>query len=181
MTMRASAARYARALLDVAVQESIADRAGEDLTAFADLVQRHPELQRVLTSPAVPAPRKRALVQGLLERLSLSTPVGKLLTMLADRDRLVLLPDLVAVYRERLMERHRIIEAEVTTAAPLGQEEAAGLQQRLAHATGRQVTMSTKVDPSIIGGLVARLGTVVYDGSVATQLQAIRQRLTDEA
>jgi F-type H+-transporting ATPase subunit delta len=181
MTMRASAARYARALLDVATAESIAERAEQDLSTFSDLLDQYPELQRVLTNPAVPVGRKRAALQDLLPRLNLSTPVTKLLLMLVDRDRLVLFPDLLAVYRERLRELQQIVQAEVTTAEPLPSDAEAQLQQRLARATGKTVTMTTKVDPSIIGGVVARIGSVVYDGSVATQLQTIKQRLIQQA
>jgi F-type H+-transporting ATPase subunit delta len=129
----------------------------------------------------VAAAGKRAVVQQLVDRLKPTTPAGKLLLLLADRDRLALLPDLLEVYRERLMEHLQIVRAEITTAEPLAQDRASALQQRLAAATGRAVTLTTKVDPAIIGGMVTRIGSVVYDGSVATQLQAIRQRLAERS
>jgi F-type H+-transporting ATPase subunit delta len=177
MSTRASAARYARALFDVALQEGSLERANQDLTTFNDLVQQHADLQRVLTNPAVPAARKRALVEELQPRLSFSTPVAKLLLLLAERDRLVLLPDLLAVFRERFMEHQQIVQAEVTTAAPLSPEREAQLRQQLAQVTGRKVTMTTRVDPEIIGGIVTKIGTVVYDGSIASQLTKMRERL----
>ncbi len=93
MSTRASAARYARALLDVAIKESSTDQADRELTAFADLLQQHPELQRALIHPSVHAAAKKAVVQQLLDRLQPSSPAGKLLLMLADRDRLTLVPD----------------------------------------------------------------------------------------
>jgi len=179
MSTRASAARYARALLDVTIKESQPEQAEQDLTAFLDLLARHPELQRALTHPTVAVAAKRAVVQQLVDRLTPSAPTGKLLLMLADRDRLALLPELLDVYRERLTEHRQIVRAEVTTAAPLPQERATQLQQRLAAMTGRQVTLTTKVDPSLIGGVVTRIGSTVYDGSVATQLQNIRHRLAE--
>jgi F-type H+-transporting ATPase subunit delta len=177
MSTRASAARYARALLDVAVKESSTEQADRELTAFVDLLRQHPDLQRALIHPSVNAAAKKAVVQQLLDRLQPSSPAGKLLLMLAERDRLVLLPDVVDVYRERLNELQRIIRAEVTTAEPLADEHAAQLRERLAAATGQTVTLTTKVDPSIIGGMVTRIGSTVYDGSVATQLQTIKQQL----
>jgi F-type H+-transporting ATPase subunit delta len=177
MSMRASAARYAKALLDVTIAEADPEQAERELAAFAALLEQHPDLQAALTNPAVPAAGKRGVVQQLLERLQPSAPIGKLLLLLAERDRLVVLPDLLVVYRERLMEHQRVIRAEVTTAAPLADGRVDELRQRLAQATGRTVTMTTRVDPSIIGGMVTRIGSTVYDGSVATQLQAIRQRL----
>lgn len=177
MSTRASAARYARALFDVALQEGSLDRAEKDLTTFSDLLQQHPDLQRVLTTPAVPAARKRAVLQALLPKLSLSGPVAKLLLMLADRDRLVLFPDLISVFRERLLEHQHVVEAEITTAQPLAPEREAQLQQQLARVTGRRVTLTTRVDPGIIGGVITKIGTVVYDGSLASQLTKMRDRL----
>lgn len=179
MSMRASAARYARALLDVAIKESDPERAGQELAAFVDVVKRHPELERVLANPVVPAADKRAVVQQVVERLQLSTPAAKLLALLAARGRLPLLPDLLDVYRERVMEHQRVVRAEVTTAVPLSQERAAQLQQRLASATGRAVTMTTKVDAAIIGGVITRIGSTVYDGSVAAQLAKVKDRLAE--
>jgi len=177
MSMRASAARYARALLDVANKESDPERAEQELAAFVDLVRTNPDLDRTLANPVVSAADKRAIVQQILERLKPTTPVGKLVLLLASRGRLALLPDLLDVYRERLMEYRNVLSAEVTTAAPLSPERAEQLQQRLANATGRTITMTTKVDASIIGGVVTRIGGTVYDGSVATRLAKVRDRL----
>lgn len=180
MSTRASAARYASALFDVAIKESNPEQAGTDLTAFAELLRTHAELQKVLVNPAVPAQKKRDLVQQLLDRGRLASPVGKLMLLLAERDRFELLPDVVDVYRTRLMEHMNVINAEITTAAPLSPDETARLQQRLAASTGRTVTVTTTVNPEIIGGVVTRIGSTVYDGSVATQLAAMRQRLTEQ-
>jgi F-type H+-transporting ATPase subunit delta len=177
MSMRASAARYAKALLDVAIKESDPERAEQELAAFVDLVRTNPELQRTLANPVVSAADKRAIAQQILERQKPTTPVGKLVLLLALRGRLALLPDLLDVYRKRLMEHRNVLSAEVTTAAPLSPERAAQLQQRLANATGRTVTMTTRVDASIIGGVVTRIGSIVYDGSVATRLAKVRDRL----
>src|SRR5688572_31169459 len=105
MSTRASAARYARALLDVATKESLADKAGDDLAAFLDLLKRTPELESALTHPTVPVAGKRGVVQQLVAKLQPATPVGKLFLMLADRDRLALLPEIGEVYRERLTEQ----------------------------------------------------------------------------
>jgi F-type H+-transporting ATPase subunit delta len=175
MTTRTSATRYARALLDVSLKESTADQAAQDLAHVAGLLQQFPELQRAFNNPAIPAARKRALIDELLPKLSLSAPVGKLLLMLAERDRLVLLPDLIAVYQEKIEALHNVVRAEVTTAEPIAPERLAQLQQRLA--TGRTVRLTTKVDPSIVGGVKTQIGSIVYDGSIATQLETFRQRL----
>jgi len=180
VSARGSAARYAKALLDVAVKESIAAQAEQDLAGFVGLFDQHADLKKALTNPAVPATAKRGIVQELVTRLRLSGPVAKLLLVLAERDRLTLLSDLLAVYRDRRMEHEQVVRAEVTTAAPLDARQADQLQRGLSDVTGRRVTMTTTVDPAIIGGIVARIGSTVYDGSVATQLIRLRDRLLQQ-
>jgi F-type H+-transporting ATPase subunit delta len=151
----------------------------EALTTFDALVSRNPDLQRAFANPAVPATAKRGIVEKLVEQLNITGPAAKLLVLLAERDRLAVLGDLVAAYRERLMEYRRILRAEVTTATPLAPERVAQLEQRLAAATGRRVTMTARVDPSLIGGAITRVGSVVYDSSIATQLARMRERLEE--
>jgi F-type H+-transporting ATPase subunit delta len=178
MSTRASAARYARALFDVVISEHIdPEQVERELATFAGLLEQNPDLRQALTNPAVPVTGKRGIVEDLVARLKPSAPVGKLLLMLAERDRLELIPDLVAVYGERLMDHLQVVRAEVTTAVALSADRAATLQKKLAEVTGRRVTMTTKVDPSLIGGAVARVGSTVYDGSIATQLDKIKERL----
>lgn len=179
MSTRASAARYAKALFDVAMAESTPEQIERELVAFADVIGGHTELRQVLESPAVPAARKSAVVGQLLDRLQPSSPIRKLLLLLAERDRLELVPDLVTAYHERVMEHQKVVQAEVITATPIPAEQAAQLQERLGQSIGRTVTLTTKVDPALIGGMVTRVGSTVYDGSVATQLATLRQRLTE--
>jgi F-type H+-transporting ATPase subunit delta len=179
MPSRASAARYARALFDVALKESDPVQIERDLASFVGLMSSNVELHGALTNPAIPVSAKRQIVEALAVRLDAAPPARKLLVLLADRDRLAIVPDLVAVYRERLMEHQRVVRAEVTTAAPLSQERVAQIEQRLAALTGRTVDMKTNVDPTIIGGVVTRIGSTVYDGSIATQLTKLRDRLIE--
>lgn len=182
MTSRGAANRYARALFDVANKEGDIQQVGRDIGSFAQLVAGNEMLSRTFSNPAIPAQRKRAVVEQLLARSGAMSPiVSKLLFMLAERDRLVLLPDLAAAYETRLMENAQVVRAQVTTAVDLPADRVAALQQGLARATGRQVQLDTKVDTSIIGGAVARIGSVVYDGSVTTQLQKVKERLTAAA
>ena len=178
MSTRASASRYARALFDIAIAESDPAAAEQDLTGFADLVRKHPDLDRTLSNPVVASSTKRAVVQRILDQSHLAAPVGKLLLLLASRGRLALIPHILEIYRERLREHRQVIQAEVTTAMPLTPERISELEQRLARITGRVVDMTTKVDRAIIGGVVTRIGSTVYDGSVATQLAKVRERLS---
>ena len=180
MTTRASATRYARALLDVVTQEGDLEQVEQELVALGDMYTAHPELKLALTNPAVPVSAKRGVIKALLSRAQASPVLTKLILMLADRNRLALLPDLAAEYRELLMEHRQITRAEVTTALPLPPEQVAQFEQRLTAATGRRVTVTTRVDPLLIGGAVARVGSTVYDGSIATQLAKMRERLEEQ-
>jgi F-type H+-transporting ATPase subunit delta len=178
VTNKTAATRYARALFDVALQERAdLEQIDRELEQFAGLFRQFPALEKVLLNPAVPVQRKRAAVSELTSRAQVAPTVAKLLALLAERDRLVLLPDLLSAYRERLMDYRQVVRAEVTTAAPIDADRLSAIQRSLASVTGRSVTMSTRVDPAIIGGVVARVGSTVYDASVTRQLDRLRERL----
>ena len=180
MTNRTAAARYARALFDVSVHDRDLRQVEADLAGFADLIDGHATLRRVLLSPAIPTERKRAVVDALVGRLGdVIPPVAKLLRLLAERDRLGLLSQVLRAYRARLLDHLGIVEAQVTTAQPLTPERAAAIEHSLAQVSGRTVTMVTDIDPEILGGVVARLGTTVYDGSVASHLERMRHTLLE--
>jgi F-type H+-transporting ATPase subunit delta len=180
MTPRAAAARYARALFDVMRKERLdSEQVLRELTDFSDLVKGHPDLMRTFANPVIPPARKRAVVEQLVARNPVLPQVGRLLMMLAERGRLSLLEDVKQAFRARVMEYRQIVEAEVTTAIPLPPDRVSALQQGIARATGWQVQLDTKVDPSIIGGAVTRIGSTVYDGSVTTQLQKLKRQLVE--
>jgi F-type H+-transporting ATPase subunit delta len=176
---RSSAARYARALLAVSLKEEDPKRVGDQLAEFAALFGAEPRLRAVLENPAVPVPRKRGLVQTLVKRMTVAPVVEKLLLLLAERDRLVLLDDLTTAYQTALMDHLGIVRATVTSAIPLPSDRLEALQRKLAEVTGRQVQLDAHVDPSIVGGLVTRLGSVVYDGSVTRHLARIKEKLVE--
>jgi F-type H+-transporting ATPase subunit delta len=185
MTSRAAGVRYARAVFDVALKESDVQQVGRDLAAFGRMVAGNEGLSRVLSNPAVPAARKRGVVDALLAATGTASPiVARLLRLLADRDRLGLLPEIVAAYRTRLLEHGKVMRVEVVTAVALPPDRVAALQQRLAQASGRRsedVHLETRVDPSIIGGAITKIGSTVYDGSVTRQLARMRERLVATA
>jgi F-type H+-transporting ATPase subunit delta len=178
MTSRTAAARYSRALFDVAVKESAdLDRVARELDEFTSFLKQQPALERILLNPAVPAPRKRAAMEQLTSRSGFAPVVSKLLVLLADRDRIALLKDMAAVYHDLLAERRNVVRAEITSAEPLSPQRAAAIEQKLAAVTGKTVSMTTRVDKDLIGGVVARVGSTVYDASIATQLKKIKDRL----
>jgi F-type H+-transporting ATPase subunit delta len=177
MSTRTSAARYARALFDVAQKEADLNLVRNDLVALVSAVSDNPELGRVLASRAVPDAARRNVIVAVGEKIGVATPVLKLLGLLADRRRLELLPEIAAVYAERLLEHQNVVQAHVTTAVPLSAEASQRIEAGLKQATGKQITMRVAVDPDLLGGVVARVGSTVYDGSVRTQLKKLRDQL----
>jgi F-type H+-transporting ATPase subunit delta len=181
MSLRTSATRYAKALLDVAVNEADPAAIERDLATMVDAMTQHAELRRIVASPGTPQTVRINVTRTLAERAVVQPPVAKLMVMLADRGRLELLPHVLDVYRERLLAHRKIVRATVTSAAPLPPEQVARLEERLRGLTGHTVQLRTEVDPSLIGGVVTRIGSTVYDGSVRMQLQKMRQQLVEKA
>ena len=180
MTHRTAAGRYARALFDIAQKEhQDLDTIERELAEFIDLLKQHPTFEEILMNPAIPAPRKRAAVAAVIGQARLSPALAKLLVLLAERDRMILMADLAAAFRERVLAFRKIVRAEVVTAEPLSDDRAQAFERGLAQASGRNVQMTVRVDPALIGGAIARIGSTVYDASVAMQLQKIRQRLVE--
>ena len=179
MTNSTAATRYARALLDVAVKERVdLDQIERELTSIVDLFRQYPALEHVFINPVVPVPRKRAAMDALTARAGLLPILAKLFGVLAERDRLVLVPGLLAAYRDRLLDYRQIVRAEVTTTTPLTPERAKSIETSLSRLTGRTVALSTRVDPAIIGGVVTRIGSTVYDASVMRHLERMKEKLS---
>jgi F-type H+-transporting ATPase subunit delta len=182
VTSGVAAGRYARALFDVVLKEKPADLdlVQSQLQDLSALFTQHAGLASVLGNPAVPISKKIAVTNALVARAgSIVTPLAKMLAMLAERDRLMLLPAILRIYGERLMDHQNVIRGVVTTAMALPPEKLRALEQGLARATGRKVVLASKVDPAIIGGVVTRLGSTVYDGSITSQLQKMKQSLIE--
>ena len=178
MSDRSVARRYAAALFEVTRKTGRTDRSGEELLALVRTIEGHDELRRVLESPAIPAQVKKEIISSLLKASGgYSDEVSRLAVMLAERDRLGLLGQLQTVYAERLLADKKIVPAEVVTASPLSDENRAALTRALGAATGSEVRLTERVDPAIVGGVIARVGSLVFDGSVTRQLERLRQKL----
>jgi F-type H+-transporting ATPase subunit delta len=181
MSLRTSATRYAKALLEVAIQESDPERIANDLSAVAAAMAESAELRRALTSPGVPQEVRGNIVAAVAAKIGAPPPLAKILTMLSTRGRLDLVPLMAEVYRERLLAHGNVVRATVTSAAPLSPDNVKGLEVSLGGLTGKKVQIETAVDPSLVGGVVARIGSTVYDGSIRTQLQKMKRQLVEQA
>lgn len=182
MTSHGAARQYADALFDVAQRNGTVERVQRDLGDFAALVASNDDLRRVLTTPTLPMSEKGAIVRALVAAAGdVSKEVARLLDLLADRDRLGLSGDIVRAFGERVLAANHVVEAEVTTAVPLDEAARTKIHGALSRAVGLQVTMTERVDPSIVGGVVARVGSLVFDGSVTRQLERLRETMLAEA
>jgi F-type H+-transporting ATPase subunit delta len=181
MSSRASAFQYAKGLFSAAADTADPQPVGEELKGFAALVAGQPDLLRALTIAVVPTDRKQTIVRDLLALSPVSPIVRQFLLLLARHDRLSLLPGIVETYEARLMRRLGIETAEVTSAIPLSEAIRAEIAKILSAATGKDVRVSTRVDASIVGGVVARVGSLVFDGSVRRALDRIREQMVEGA
>jgi len=174
-----SVRRYASALFDVTRKSGSTDAAGQSLEQLNAVVAGHEELSRVLASPAIPITVKRDIVLAVIDAIGgVPVEVRRLMEMLADRDRLADLPDVATAFGEQLMDANRLLRADIVTAAPLSDASRSALTEALGRASGKSVTLNTRVDPSIIGGVIARVGGFVYDASLTRQLERMRDALT---
>ncbi len=182
MSVRSAARRYAAVLFEVVHAQGDLARVEGELNAFVALVDGHAELQTVLAHPAIPALKKRELIEQILNTSGeFSGEVRRLLLMLADRDRMGSVRDVAAAFTERLMVHRKVVHARIVTASALPDGQRDALAKALSAAVGADVRLKESVDPSIMGGVVARVGSVVYDASLTRQLEKMRRQLLSPA
>ena len=173
----AVARRYARALHALASAARQAEAVADELAAFDQLLAAERELREALLRPWVKATTKRGIVLEVAGRLGVSPPTRNFLALVAQRRRLDLLGEILVAYRTRVDEAAGRIRARVRSAASLSDAERAALRERLGRRLGKTVLLDTEVDPGLLGGFVAEVGSRVLDVSIAGQLAALRQRI----
>jgi F-type H+-transporting ATPase subunit delta len=178
--MRSSAAarRYARALFALADESGSIDRVRGELAAMAGLFDSEPALRAALFRPLHPVAERRAVLRALGERLSLTPIVRNFFAYAIDQRRLVDFDAIRAEFEQLADAAAGRMKAHVTAAAPLADAQRERLQRALAARTGRNVELDVTVDPSLIGGVVASVGNLVFDGSLRTQLSQLRDTLS---
>ena len=183
MTLSAVATRYANALADV-VTASDSPLSPQDavaqLRAFESVLESSSELRNALITPAVPASRKKAVVARVVEILRLSNIARNFLFILVDRRRIAALGQIVGSFELIVDERLGFARAEVSSARELSEPLRAALNAELERLTGRRIRARYAVDSPLIGGVVARIGSTVYDGSVRGQLKSLERLLSAE-
>ena len=173
----AVARRYARALHALASEARRAEPVADELATFDQLLSTEPELREALLRPWVKAATKRAIVLEVAGQLGLSPLTRNFLALVAQRRRLDILGAILAAYRTSVDEAAGRLRARVRSAAALSDAERAALRERLGRRLGKTVLLDTEVDPGLLGGFVAEVGSRVLDMSIAGQLAALRERI----
>lgn len=177
--MAAFVARYAQAFLDVVTAEKLDALAIDgQLRDFLATWNGSAELQEFFVNPAVPTVQKVGFLDTLNKKLGLSKELRNLLAVLIDNDRIGHVAEVAAAYRKLLQEQSGIRQAEIVTARELDDAERAALVVEVGKLAGAQIEASFKLDASILGGTVVRIGSTVYDGSVRGRLDRLKEALT---
>jgi F-type H+-transporting ATPase subunit delta len=177
MSVSIVARRYAQALLELGVVEEKLDAIVAEMATAASAWEASPDFRNAIENPLVAHEAKKAVIGELADRIGASSTTRNTLLLLVDRRRMKTLPYLARTLRELADARKGALRAEVTTAAPLSEEYYAKLQGKLERMTGKRVVIDRRIDASLIGGVVARIGDRIFDGSLHTRLQSLRDVL----
>jgi len=172
------ARRYAKALLGIGVDTKTFERLGEELKQFAALIDNK-ELSETLENPSYPLSKRKAIVQQLIAQIRPSKTMQSFILLLTDRNRLGALPGIDREY-EKMVDLHAgRVRAGVTSAQQLSMTDVTRLKQALEQKTGMKVLLKQDTDPELIAGMVTQIGSIVYDGSIRTRLEQMRQTLIE--
>jgi len=176
----AAARRYAKALFGIAREDGTVEEVGRELGALSELLEKNAELRNVLFRPLHPVSERRAVLRRVAERLGASDSLQRFYAFLVDQRRLVDFDTIRGEFDRLAAEAEGRTEARVVSARPLGPKAQERLAAALSRRTGRRVSMTLSVDPELIGGVVAQVGGLVFDGSLRTQLATLKANLTKD-
>lgn len=177
MSYDAIARRWARAIFELGKETNNVSRLTADIGSFADLYAGNEELSSVLGNPLVPEAAREAVMVEIAGKMGLSDLAKNTLRLLAQKRRVAALPLIARQLARFADEDQNILRAEVSTAGPVSDDYLQKLRAELEKATGKKVSITHKVDKSLIGGVVTRIGDRVIDGSVKTRLSTFRETL----
>lgn len=178
MSITTIANRYAKALADVIMERGQTLTVADEIKAFTQLVEENPELRDVFASPVIALDRKKAVLSEVIARIQFKPTTNNFLQLLLTNQRLHNIDVVRTSLMRELDERAGVVSADVTTARPLVANEQENLLNQLQTATGKRVRINFKLDPEIIGGVVTRVGSLIYDGSIKNQLALMKQQLS---
>lgn len=175
--MSALGRRYAKALLELARERNQTDQVMGDVGALSDAWEASSELREIVRNPVVAKAALRATMDAIMDKLGTSKLVRNTIGLLTDRGRLPYLEEVLDAFEELAEAETGRVRAEVISARPLPEAYYSRLQEKLQRATGQQIVLVKKEDPSLIGGVVTRIGDRVFDGSISNRLSELRETL----
>jgi F-type H+-transporting ATPase subunit delta len=181
MSVSIVARRYAQALLELGLEQGTLEKQVEELSSIAHAWDTSHELRNALENPLVSHAAKRAVISEMCDQIGATVTTRHALLLLVDRRRTKTLPYVARMLRELADVRKGVVRAEVTTAVPLSDGYYARLQAQLERMTGKRVVVDKVTDASLIGGVVTRIGDRIFDGSLRTRLQSLRDSLLPHA
>ncbi|NGZ05558.1 MAG: ATP synthase F1 subunit delta [Magnetococcales bacterium] len=173
----ALAKRYATALADLATEEKQLEAIGADLAGFAELLKSTPGLRFLLTSPTAPAADKHAALDAFIQHAAPARILGNFLKLLVDKRRMDLVDAIIAAYHKEMELRGGRITIQIQSAQPLEKNQSKTLQTTLAKLTGKEVTLDSRVEPELLGGIVVRIGSLMMDYSVRNHLNRLKAQM----
>jgi F-type H+-transporting ATPase subunit delta len=178
--LKSAALQYANAFADVAISQGAPQTATKQLLSFGELYTESAELRNFLASPAVTHETKHTVIEKLVARIGASRTIRNFIFVIIDHRRSHMLPEILAATEEVVRQRQGIADAEVSSAVELSEAQKTELAMTLGRLTGKRVEPKFSVDPTLLGGAVARVGDTIYDGSLRSRLSEMRTRLAEE-
>jgi F-type H+-transporting ATPase subunit delta len=179
MSNETVARRYATALADVVIKSGETGTVKGELDAWQQMITSNAELENMLRNPVVQHLKKERVLEGLLERTNPSKTTANFLRILLKNSRLADIATINERFAQVLEERSGSVSAEITSSRDLSENERTELRSNLEKLTGKKINASWRLDPELIGGVVTRIGSTVYDGSVKTQLETLKVELVN--
>jgi F-type H+-transporting ATPase subunit delta len=172
------ARRYAKALFGLAADKKAVDKVGTDLRSLRAAFAASPELADVFGSTSYPRAKRRAILDAILQRVAAHDLVKTFTYLLLDKERLTTLPDISREIDAMIEDKAGRVQAQVISATALTPAQLTAITTALEKLSGKKIVLEKKQDPELLGGVVAKVGDVVYDGSLRTQLRALRDQLS---
>jgi len=174
------ALKYAKGLFVVAKEVGKIEEFGEQLRQLKELLDQMPEVLSALQNPIYPPDLKMEILEEILKAVEVAPEVERFLKLLVERRRIQFIKDIVAKYQDLLDEELGIARGEIIAAYELAEEERKEIEEALKEYLKKQVMLSTKVDPEIIGGIKIQVGDLVFDGTIKTQLKKFKEIIKGE-
>jgi F-type H+-transporting ATPase subunit delta len=172
------ARRYAKAIFDIGSQQGDLTKLGQDIRSLAKAMTESKELDTALTNPAIRRSDRKKVVDGLLQSIGVQTASKNLVYILLEGERMGSLPGISRALDEMIEAQAGRVTAEVISARPLDPSQLSQINAALEKLSGKKVSVTTRQDPELLGGVVAKVGDTVYDGSLRTQLRTLRDELS---